>query len=69
MTFHQKDSNAWFTLVPLNKHGVWNYTWLDKTFKGTIVNQTLPSFHGGKRLKIMHTVSLGQSKGTYFPED
>ena len=29
------------------KHGYLIYTWSDKAFKGTIVNQALPSLHGG----------------------
>ena len=31
------------------------HTWSDKVFKGTVVNRTLPSLHGGS---IMFTVPL-----------
>ena len=29
------------------KHGYLFHTWSDKAFKGTVVNRTLPSLHGG----------------------
>ena len=39
------------------KHGYLIHTWSDKAFKGTVVNQALPSWHGGS-LKIPLTVPL-----------
>ena len=45
------------------KHWYLIHTWSDKTFKGTVVNRTLPSLHAGS-LEIKRTVYL--KKKSYF---